>query len=596
MTASAPNSTRARPAPRAGGFGSEPNPLLLRELRQSLRVPRLPWAIAAAVAILGFGMISFSSREGLFGRPAQLGASIFAVFVNVLLLYVGMVGPATAATAIASEREGRTLEPLLLTGLSPLEIARGKFLAAYGMLTLQVVAMLPLAAVPLLFGGVGTSELVVATVWVLVFAAVAVAFGLMVASRAQTMRGALAVSIILPATTIPPVIVVISGIGEVIASRRWPFLTGGATWWTGAYGTAKFDLDYALFFLAWPIALVVLALWLCLTLTAANLASPNEDRSSGWKRWLVGATATIGLLVFFTALRFDVAGSRMVAIFGQVLTSALAMLGVWLVAAEPLSPTRLVRARWERRGTAAIFRATGPGVIRGAFLQIACTAALLAACFAALAAAISSSGPRAWIGVRAAGSALPNELPALGGLLFYTLTFDVFLVGLASFARARKGGSTANARGWSVTMAVLATLLPWLVALLTGSFDRGGRSVLVAAPSPAFAVATLVAQWDGRDDASMVPASFVAALAWGVLGLVLLGLAWDRARKDADETAAVVAHTEKAIARDEEEGTFDDDDDEPEDRPPPPPPPATVIAAPAVARDEQDDEPSAASS
>ena len=40
-------------------------------------------------------------------------------------------GPTVAANSIASEREGRTWEAVLLTGLTPKDIARGKFLAAY---------------------------------------------------------------------------------------------------------------------------------------------------------------------------------------------------------------------------------------------------------------------------------------------------------------------------------------------------------------------------------------------------------------------------------------------------------------------------------
>ena len=61
---SAPQSTRARPAPRGGGFRDEPNPLLVRELRQALRLPRMPWQIAAVVALVGLGMLSIGSLEG----------------------------------------------------------------------------------------------------------------------------------------------------------------------------------------------------------------------------------------------------------------------------------------------------------------------------------------------------------------------------------------------------------------------------------------------------------------------------------------------------------------------------------------------------
>src|SRR5207244_2039591 len=129
----------------------------------------------------------------------------------------------------------------------------GKFLAAYGTLGLQVVALLPLAAIPLLFGGVTAAELLVSFVFVAAVAAVAIAFGLAVASRTQTLRSALAVSILLPAALAPLVLVIVSNVGENVAHRRWPFLTGGPIWWSTAYTTVPFGLDYVVWLLVWPL-------------------------------------------------------------------------------------------------------------------------------------------------------------------------------------------------------------------------------------------------------------------------------------------------------------------------------------------------------
>ena len=54
-----------------------------------------------------------------------------------------------------------------------------------GSVLLQVVALLPLAAIPFLFGGVTAFELVMAIVYVMLVAAVSVSFGLAIASRAR---------------------------------------------------------------------------------------------------------------------------------------------------------------------------------------------------------------------------------------------------------------------------------------------------------------------------------------------------------------------------------------------------------------------------
>jgi hypothetical protein len=496
---------------------------------------------------------------------------------------VALVGPATAASSIASEREGRTLEPLLLTSLAPSDIARGKFLAAYGTVMLQLIALLPLAAIPLLFGGVGTSELVVATVWIVVLAAVAVAFGLVVASRAQTMRGALAVSIILPAAAAPVGFGMLTAMGEMLARRRWPFLGSGATWWTSAYAAVPFGLDYVIFLVVWPLLLVGLPFWLFLTLTSGNLAAHGEDRSSGWKRWLVGATLLLSILLLPTAVRLDVTGTRALSLLGQFFTAGLALLGVILVAGEPLSPTRIVRARWARLGTSIFGRAAGPGLLRGAVLQIFCTALLLASCLAVTVIGQRAGGLRAMFGVPLTMSANANEASALLVVLIYTLLFDVFLVGLASFVRSRRAGSVTAARGWSFAAATLALMLPMLAALLVGGAGRATRTSLIGAPSPVFAYFAYDAEMNGGDAGSITAASFVASLVWGALGVLLLGLAWDRTRRVRDEEEKVLRSTAQKVEREDEEGlgpADDEDDDEEEQRLLAPPPQAPGAQSP----------------
>ena len=559
-----PHSTRARPAPSGGGFGGEPNPLLVRVLRQSLRIPRLPWTIAAAVALVGFGMIAFGSlTRGT--QPARVGAGTFSFFVSVLLLYVALVGPATAASSIASEREGRTLEPLLLTSLSAHDVTRGKFLAAYGTLMLQVVAMLPLAAIPLLFGGVGTSELVVATVWLVVLAALAVSFGLVVASRAQTMRGALAISILLPAVAAPMGFGALTAAGELLARRRWPFLGSDPTWWTSAYSAVPFGLDYVIFLVVWPLTLVGLSMWLFLALASANLGAPGEDRSSGWKRWLLGSTLAMCVLLPITAVRLDVSGVRAMSILGQLLTAALAFMAVMLVAGEPLAPTRVVRARWERLRTGALGRGLGPGMIRGALLQIVSIALLLAACLGATVLGQRAGGLRAFMGTSLTMAPYANEGAALAILLVYTLLFDVFLVGLATFVRSRNENNVTAARAWTFAAATLSMLLPMLLMVLAGGVGSRGKGELFAAPSPIFAYMAYSAELSGGDASSTTPAAFVASLVWGALGVLLLGLSWDRTRRARDEEEKAFRAAEAKLEKEDEEGLGHDDDEDEED-------------------------------
>ncbi|GAC1561387.1 MAG: hypothetical protein NVS3B10_19220 [Polyangiales bacterium] len=572
-------STRARAAPPGGGFIGEPNPLLVRELRQSLRLARLPWTITAAVALIGLGMLSIGSLESTKGRSAQLGVTLFQAFVSILVLYVALVGPATAAGSIALEREGKTLEPLMLTSLSAKDIARGKFLAAYATLVVQVVAIFPLAAIPLLFGGVTAVALLVGAVDVMAIAAVAVAFGLSVASRTQTLRGALAVSILLPAGAAPFGFGLVTVLGEVLARRRWPFLTGGPIWWSTAYTSVPFGLDYAVWLLAWPLIALVLPYWLFRAVTAANLAGPNDDHASGIKRWFVGASLLLSGAIFVTPFRVDVGSAPFASLLGQALVATLLSVMILILCGEPLAPSRLVRARWERNRAGALTRFLGPGLMRGAALHVLLAMVMLGAFYAGGLLASSPVGLREKIGVASAG--LPRA--GIGGahaiVVAYTLMFDVFLLGLAALLRTRggSGDKVAVARAWTIVAAIVATCVPWIVATISGTLVADERSaVLFAAPSPLFAIYAFNRELQAGVDPFRITASALgAAFVWGAIGLVLLGIAWERARKIVVQGDRVAKVTDRKLEAEDEEGVDDDEEEPPAALPPPPLPGAS---------------------
>lgn len=571
------NSTRARPAPRSGGFVGEPNPLLVRELRQALRLPRLPWQISAVVALIGLGMLSIGSLEGPRGRPAQLGVALFQGFVSVLLAYVSLMGPATAAGAIAAEREGRTLEPLLLTGLTPRDIARGKFLAAFGTIALQVMALFPLAAIPFLFGGVTAAELVVAVLYVMIVAAVSVAFGLAVASRTQTLRSALAISVILPAAALPVGFGIALAIGETVTRRKWPFLQGGGPiWWASAYTSVPFGIDYVLWLILWPLVALGLPFWLFTSMTASNLAGTNDDRSSGVKRWLVGATLAVSIVGFLTCFRVEASSALAAAVVMQVLIALLLIIAVSLVVGDPLAPSRLVRARWERHHTGALRRFVGPGLLRGSILVILCAFVSLAACFAGGTLGSQLGGLRMTIGAPSASAGQASAASALAVVVVYTFLFTVFLVGFASFLRTRRGSSAPTvARAWTIAITVIALVVPWILFTILGSFDRASRDTAIfAAPSPAYAYFAFereLRRYGGGTEHTV--AALAAALAWGAAGLVLLGLAWERARRAVSTQDRAVQVAQRRL---DEEADDDVDDDEAQVPDAPPPMPGTL--------------------
>ena len=118
------------------------------------------------------------------------------MFFSIGFFVVMIVGPAVAANSVASER-GQDVGGRAPHGLTPKDIARGKFYAAYTTIALYIVMLAPVGALSFLFGGVNALEVVVAFLFLFLVAGLAVAFGLAVSSFMSSLRGAIVVTLIL---------------------------------------------------------------------------------------------------------------------------------------------------------------------------------------------------------------------------------------------------------------------------------------------------------------------------------------------------------------------------------------------------------------
>ncbi|HYO94666.1 MAG TPA: ABC transporter permease, partial [Polyangiaceae bacterium] len=112
-TASAGLFERIRWSLRAGL--RDPNPVWIRELKQSARLGRTPIILAVVTCVMTLLIASIGGVLSVTAEPAQVGIGVFHTFFSLAFAVVTWVGPAVAATTIASERSGRTWEALLLT-------------------------------------------------------------------------------------------------------------------------------------------------------------------------------------------------------------------------------------------------------------------------------------------------------------------------------------------------------------------------------------------------------------------------------------------------------------------------------------------------
>ncbi|MBQ8080767.1 MAG: ABC transporter permease [Clostridia bacterium] len=165
------------------------NPILASSARRRMRAPRtmIVWSAYALALLL----------IALFMQSRFLGGQVYLARMNgVITLYAMLVGtqfalllltaPLMTAGAIASERERRTLELLLVTNTGSVRIVFGKLMECFAYLTLLVAGGLPTMCVVLLFGGITLPEILTAECFLLMVALGVASIGVFCSSFAKS--------------------------------------------------------------------------------------------------------------------------------------------------------------------------------------------------------------------------------------------------------------------------------------------------------------------------------------------------------------------------------------------------------------------------
>lgn len=508
----------------------DPNPVWMRELRQSARLQRTPVILMTVTVAVALLICSVGGIASVTAEPAKVGVGIFHTFFSLAFALVTWLGPAVAASTIAGEKNGRTWEALALTRLSPAQIARGKFLAAYTYVALYLVMLAPVGALPFLFGGVTATEVILAFFCCFVFAALAVAFGLSLSSKFQSSAAAIIVTLLVTLTTSVQVYGAL-GVGLSWAVHElWPAVPQGPpVWLPTAWVRADFGLPYVAFLLVLPLAAVAIPAWLFYEITVANLSAQSDDRSTRLRLWTIVSTLALTLCTSLVTV-----ATRKVE-WGMAQGSLLFVFFVFvifLVAGDPLGPSRRVQVAWLREERGPLRRALGPGIV-GA------TAWVLGLILVAFAASVG-------VGLLALASATERAmLVAFNGQL---AAFLVFLVGTCGFFRARAEGATVPRI--LVLVAILATGIgPWIAMAIAGfATPPGDTALALAAPSPSFAfvLAEQIRLGPKNLSAFLLPA-IICSTGYAFFGLLLIVLAGARTRRRLADERARLSHLEALL-------------------------------------------------
>jgi len=112
------------------------NPILLREVRGTMRVSQAFWLLAGFIGLISGPTLLVYASEFVnsptgVGQQSDLGQTIFLILVMAAILALIFIPTVKAAASIAGERERKTFDLLLTSQLPATTIIFGKMLATW---------------------------------------------------------------------------------------------------------------------------------------------------------------------------------------------------------------------------------------------------------------------------------------------------------------------------------------------------------------------------------------------------------------------------------------------------------------------------------
>jgi len=139
--------------------------VLVRELgslgaRHALYVVRLALLLLLGL-VLGITLLATTERSGAitFREMSEIGHAFFVAFFVTELILIWLLMASMTSGVIATERENRTLDLLLMTPAGPMRILFGKFLSRIAVLLFLIASSAPFLFAGIALGGIGTGEI-----------------------------------------------------------------------------------------------------------------------------------------------------------------------------------------------------------------------------------------------------------------------------------------------------------------------------------------------------------------------------------------------------------------------------------------------------
>jgi ABC-type transport system involved in multi-copper enzyme maturation permease subunit len=443
---------------RLGSLFSDPNPILVKELRATFRTAlfvRFLYLCTGLVGLVVLGVgAAIASGEV---PPAEVGQIVFQLFMGAALLVLSLVAPGYASACVTSEKEQQTWESLELSGMSPSRIVIGKFAACYASIALVLIALSPVVGIAFLFGGVSPWQVLVGFVSLLVVLAPAIATGVALSARLGSTRLAIVLATVFYFPIALGVTTMMAAFGDE-ARHSWGTSMEGPFFYAEALVTRADKWDTWALVVGVPLYAYGMTVWFLLASAVAGVRPAAEDRSRALKIWAVAMTISSAIAgVVTVAAQSGARESEQFVLVVAVCTSVLLLFYGFVFTNEPpLAPRpwevrRATQPAWKR--ALGVLGPGAAGTLRFTILLMFFSAVLIIGVAAATHYTLHPARLRS------------EEVYAAGVLGLGAAIVASFVAALGAWLRiALRHGLAARVLSLSVVLAL--AILPFLVALV----------------------------------------------------------------------------------------------------------------------------------
>ncbi|MGG7144118.1 ABC transporter permease [Clostridium nigeriense] len=196
------------------------NPVLRNESKLSVRTPRFSLMILIYIVVLSAGTLifynSYSSDVYVSGINPQVAVTLYITMAIIQAILLMFIVPSLTATSICSEREKQTLDILLSTRLSPLQIILGKLSASSLKVIMLIFCTIPLYSICGLIGGVKLSNILILVGSFIISTIFVGSIGVFISTYSKTSKAA---------TSLTYALVLFVFVGTIVIAYIWVMIS-----------------------------------------------------------------------------------------------------------------------------------------------------------------------------------------------------------------------------------------------------------------------------------------------------------------------------------------------------------------------------------